>query len=80
MARRLEAAIRPLAKISISYPVETNAVFAKIPQNIVDAMHERGWKFYTHVGRTDEARLMCSWDTTEQDVDDFARDLEREGR
>src|SRR5436190_6736435 len=75
MARRLEAAIRPLAKISISYPVETNAVFAKIPQNIVDAMHERGWKFYTHVGGWEGSRLMCSWDTTAEDVDAFAGDL-----
>jgi threonine aldolase len=75
MAQRLEAAIRPLPGISISYPVQSNAVFAKIPEAIVEGAHQRGWKFYTHVGGWEESRLMCSWDTTPQDVDAFARDL-----
>jgi threonine aldolase len=75
MARRLEKAIRPLSKIQIAHPVQTNVVFAKIPDRIVQGMYQRGWKFYTHVGSSDEARLMCSWDTTEADVDAFAADL-----
>jgi threonine aldolase len=37
-------------------------------------MYQRGWKFYTHVFE-DTARLMCSWDTTVEDVDAFAADL-----
>ena len=75
MARRLETAIRPLPGIKIVHPVETNAVFAKIPATAVEAMHRRGWHFYTHVGTEGEARLMCSWDTTAEDVDGFAADL-----
>src|SRR5262245_9343 len=75
MALRLEKALRPLAKIEIAHPVQTNVVFARIPDPIVQGMYARGWKFYTHVGAADEARLMCSWDTTEQDVDAFAKDL-----
>ena len=75
MAKRLEAAIRPLPNVQISYPVESNAVFAKIPEPVVDQMHERGWKFYTHVGGWEDSRLMCSWDTTPEDVDGFAADL-----
>jgi threonine aldolase len=75
MAKRLEAAIRPLKKVQISYSVDSNAVFAKIPEPTVEKMHERGWKFYTHVGGWDDSRLMCSWDTTPDDVDQFAADL-----
>jgi threonine aldolase len=75
MAERLAKAIRPLPRISISYPVQSNAVFAKIPGEVVEAMHQRGWKFYTHVGGWEESRLMCSWDTTTEDVDGFAADL-----
>jgi threonine aldolase len=75
MARRLEAAICNLPNVSVSYPVESNAVFAKIPEPVVEAMHQRGWRFYTHVGGWEESRLMCSWDTTEGDVDAFAADL-----
>ncbi len=75
MAKRLESALRNLPRVQIVYPVQTNSVFARIPDEIVQAMYRRGWKFYTHVGSADEARLMCSWDTTEQDVDSFAADL-----
>ncbi len=75
MAKRLDAALRNLPRVQIVYPVQTNSVFAHIPIEIVQAMYRRGWKFYTHVGGADEARLMCSWDTTEQDVDSFAADL-----
>ncbi|HYG36643.1 MAG TPA: threonine aldolase, partial [Clostridia bacterium] len=77
MAKRLEAAIRPLPGISISYPVESNAVFAKIPDPVVKAMHQKGWKFYTQIGGWEESRLMCSWDTTPEDVDNFAADLKQ---
>jgi threonine aldolase len=75
MAKRLEAAICDLPGIRVSYPVQTNAVFARIPEPVVDAMHQRGWKFYTHVGGWEDSRLMCSWDTTPDDVDGFAADL-----
>jgi len=75
MAKRLETAIRHVPGISISYPVQSNAVFAKIPETVVEGAHQRGWKFYTHVGGWEESRLMCSWDTTAEDVDAFARDL-----
>jgi len=75
MAKRLEAAIGSLPGIKIAYPVESNAVFAHIPHEAVRAMHDRGWRFYTGVVTPEESRLMCSWDTTEQDVDSFAKDL-----
>lgn len=75
MAKRLESGIRSLPQIEIAYPVQSNVVFARIPKPIVQGMYQRGWKFYTHVGEADEARLMCSWDTTPDDVDAFAADL-----
>ncbi len=75
MAKALEAAIRPLPGVQIAYPVQTNTVFARLPDPVVQGMHQRGWKFYTHVGPAGEARLMCSWDTTPSDVDAFAADL-----
>ncbi len=75
MAQRLEQKIRPIPGITISYPVQTNAVFARIPDPVVEGAHQRGWRFYTHVGGWEESRLMCSWDTTPEDVDAFAADL-----
>ena len=74
MATRLEVAIRHLPRVEIAHPVQTNTVFARLPDEVVHGMHQRGWKFYTHVSQ-DNARLMTSWDTTAEDVDAFAADL-----
>ena len=75
MAKRLEAGLRPLPGVQIGYPVESNAVFAKIPAAARAALNARGWQFYTSVITPDESRLMCSWDTTTEDVDLFVADL-----
>ncbi len=78
MAKRLAAGIKDLAGIKIAYAVDSNAVFADLPQPAVAALHDRGWKFYTNVGGWEEAQLMCSWDTTMEDVDQldqFVADL-----
>jgi threonine aldolase len=77
MAKRLEAGLRAVPQISVAYAVDSNSVFARIPEPLVKAMHARGWKFYTHVGGAHEARLMCSWDTTTADVDNFLADLQK---
>lgn len=75
MAQRLEAGLRGLPGVRISYPVESNAVFVTMPVAVEKQMHERGWKFYTGVITGEESRLMCSWDTTPEDVDGFVADL-----
>jgi len=74
MAARLESRLRNIQNVTIAFPVETNVVFASIPDVVVQGMYARGWKFYTNVG-VNYARLMCSWDTTESDVDAIAADL-----
>jgi threonine aldolase len=75
MAKALESAIRPLPRVEIVHPVQTNTVFVRLPDDVVQGMFQRGWKFYTHVGVAGEARLMTSWDTTLGDVKAFAADL-----
>jgi threonine aldolase len=54
-------------------------VFAKIPEPLVATLYDRGWRFYTDVGPGGGARLMCSWDTTEEDVESFVRDISSVG-
>ena len=53
---------------------QANAVFVDLPPVLVQALHARGWHFYTLYADND-ARFMCAWDTTEEDVDTFAADL-----
>lgn len=75
MARRLARGLQGLPGVEICYPVESNAVFVRLPAGVPEAMHERGWHFYTGVISPGESRLMCSWDTTPEDVDAFLADL-----
>ncbi len=74
MAKRLRRALSKISGIKFLYPTQANAVFVDMPPVLVDAMHKLGWNFYTLYSDND-ARLMCSWDTTEEDIDDFVGDL-----
>jgi threonine aldolase len=74
MAQRLEEKLRALAEVKVLFPRQANAVFADLPLPAIDALWKRGWLFYTFIGQGG-CRLMCSWDTTEADVDAFVSDL-----
>jgi threonine aldolase len=75
MAKRLEAGLRKIPGLRISYPVGSNAVFTAIPKPAEEKLRGRGWQFSTGVVTTGESRLMCSWDTMPGDVDEFVADL-----
>jgi threonine aldolase len=75
MAERLDGKLRQVGVIEVLFPRQGNAVFAKMPDSMVARLYELGWRFYTDVGPGGGARLMCSWDTTEEDVDQFIDDL-----
>jgi threonine aldolase len=75
MATRLGAGLQQVPSVQISHPVQSNSVFAKFPRALEEKLHTRGWHFYTGVITPDESRLMCSWDTTPEDVDDFIKDV-----
>jgi threonine aldolase len=77
MATSLAEKLIPLPGTTLLFPTEANAVFVKLPQPVIDSMHQVGWRFYTDVGPGGGARLMCSWDTTEQDVEEFVEDFRR---
>jgi threonine aldolase len=76
MAQRLAAGLQKIPGVNIPFPVESNGVFVIIPKAAEKKLHERGWHFYTGVVTPDESRLMCSWDTTPADVDEFVADLQ----
>ncbi len=72
MARRLEAALRRLPPVKIVHPCQTNGVFVAMPPALMQGLRQRGWEFHD---TPDSCRLMCSWDTTEEDVDALANDV-----
>jgi threonine aldolase len=77
MARRLAAAVEGIPEVSIQHPVESNAVFAVLPQSVSERLRER-FRFLTWNAAAGEVRWMTSFDTTERDVDDFAAAIRTE--
>jgi threonine aldolase len=75
MAKLLEAELQKIATVKISFPVQSNAVFANIPKPAEAELRARGWRFSTGGVTAGDSRLMCSWDTTPEDVAAFVADL-----
>jgi threonine aldolase len=72
MARRLEAELRQIPQVKIVWRVEANGVFAQIPQHAIQKIRDR-YFFYMWIEEECIVRWMCSFDTTEEDVKDFAK-------
>ena len=73
MAQRLAAGLAELDGVQIMFPVEANAVFAAFPQPMEAHLRSKGWSFYNFIG-AGGSRLMCSWDTGIEDIDQFLVD------
>ena len=72
MADRLRAGVEDL--VTLTQPTQSNAVFAIVAPEVAEALRARR-RFYDWDPATGEVRWMCSFDTTEQDVDEFVADL-----
>jgi threonine aldolase len=72
MARLLEQKLRSFPELRILYPVQANAVIVDMPRAVAEGLHRRGWHFYSIAGGE---RLMCSWDTAEEDINALIQDL-----
>src|SRR5216684_1784609 len=72
MARLLEKEICRIPGIKIVWKVEANGVFAQVPPRAIARIKER-YFLYMWIEEESIVRWMCSFDTTEEDVKDFAR-------
>jgi len=72
MARLLEKAVRQIPGIEVVYPVEANGVFARVPRSAIAKLQEQ-YFFYIWNEEESVVRWMCSFDTTEEDVANFAK-------
>ena len=68
MAARLATGVGEA--VTITQAVEANGVFAILPPGAAERLQE-DFKFYVWDHHTGEVRWMCSWDTSEEDVDAF---------
>jgi threonine aldolase len=72
MAGLLKKAVSKIRQVRIMYPVEANGVFVQIPRQAIARLQKR-YFFYVWSEEESVVRWMCSFDTTEEDVMEFAR-------
>ncbi|QCU76894.1 threonine aldolase [Citricoccus sp. SGAir0253] len=83
MARRLREGIEAgiadgsLPGVAFTQPTHVNSVFATLPPGIADRLRQR-FRFYDWDAARGEVRWVCSFDTTEEDVDAFLAALRAE--
>ncbi|WP_327249644.1 threonine aldolase family protein [Streptomyces sp. NBC_01320] len=77
MAQRLAEGVRAVDGVEILYPVQANAVFARLPHDVSERLQKR-FRFYFWDETAGDVRWMCSFDTTEDDVDAFVLALKEE--
>lgn len=78
MARRLGEAIEAAEGAELAHPVEANGVFAHLPADAIERLSQElpgDPPFHVWDEQRSIVRLMCSWDTTEEDVDRFVSAL-----
>lgn len=77
MARRLADGVREVPGVTVLHPVQANAVFARLPRDVSERLRKR-YRFYYWDEAAGDVRWMCSFDTTEEDVDGFLAVLRAE--
>jgi threonine aldolase len=82
MAARLRSSVETgiadgsISGVSFSQPTQSNGVFAVLPDGVADRLRET-FRFYDWDAAKNEVRWMCSFDTSETDVDAFVAELSR---
>jgi len=71
MARRLWEGLSKVPGVEAMAPVESNAVFVRLPARVAERLRDKAWRFYPW---GDGFRLMCAWDTAPETVDRFVGD------
>ncbi|AFG36465.1 threonine aldolase family protein [Spirochaeta africana] len=61
--------------VAVVYPVEANGVFLRMPAPAAQTLQQH-WPFYCW--EPGVYRIMCSWDTREEDIASFLRELKKE--
>ncbi|MCG8320072.1 MAG: low specificity L-threonine aldolase [Cytophagales bacterium] len=70
MAALLHGSIKAIPGITVTKPVQANAVFAIIPKSWTEKLQDNLF-FYVWNELTNEVRLMCAFDTDENDIRKF---------
>ncbi|MEO8328562.1 MAG: low specificity L-threonine aldolase [Candidatus Nanopelagicales bacterium] len=72
MAQRLLEGVRAVIGVQVTREVQANSVFAILPEAAIPQL-QAAYPFYVWNESLREVRWMCSWDTTEDDIDQFSK-------
>jgi threonine aldolase len=75
-AEYLENELLKIEDIEIMFPREINAVYVKLPDKVIKKLRDKNWLFYSFLG-VGGVRLMCSWNTTKERIDEFISDIKQ---
>lgn len=76
MAKLLEQAVAPLPYVTVEHPVQTNAVFVRLPPELIEPLSRQSF-FWPWDPKLGLVRWMCSFDTEPQDIEQFVGALRR---
>jgi threonine aldolase len=79
MARRLADGLASLPGVEMVYPVESDAVFARLDKRHIAAL-QRDWMFHVWDEGSGIVRWMTAFDTPEASVDEFLADIAAAGK
>jgi threonine aldolase len=77
MAQLLGEKLSEIPGITVTQKVESNGVFVIMPSDLAEKMRKH-YFFYPWDEKRSEYRLMASWDTQREDIEDFVRLLRKE--
>jgi threonine aldolase len=70
MAKLLYEKIKNIEGVVVTQPVEANGVFVTLPPEVAETI-QKEYFFYSWNESKNEYRLMTSWDTAEEDIENF---------
>jgi threonine aldolase len=73
-AEYLENKLLKIEGLEIMFPREGNAVYVKLPDKVANSLRAKNWLFYSFLG-VGGVRLMCSWNTTKERIDELIIDI-----
>jgi threonine aldolase len=73
-ARSLADRIQHQAGMQPLLPIESNAIYFRWSEAFANSLSAAGWNFYKMI-EPDVYRLMCSWATTDEQIDALVRQV-----
>ena len=77
MAKKLEAELAKVDGVDVVYPVDANELFVRMPRSVAEGLWAHGAEFYEWDMTESVYRLVTSWATTSEMIDNFVAALKK---